>query len=269
MQFFSNGGAIGRSNLYRRTMPEFVGSYTISYGSVTAGRIITLSSLSGGIGFRPAIGDLVVLSTVVLSDNTDFDLSASGYTEVVDMFSPSGTDVNLYVGYKYLTSTDTAVQANVGLSSITTASGYAISVWRNIDKTSPLDVTTTSTNASNSFLADPPAITTITPNAAVIGIGAGSVQLLTTGSPTDAKYLSSDLSGFVSSAGNTVNSGFDSLIGMGYLIATTPGTYNPDAFTYTTTSSGTNRSFAAVTLALRPTSPMGIYNLNAEAYPVV
>ena len=220
--------------------PVYVGGKTASTVGVTSSWTTSLTDLTGGIASQPSAGDVVVVSYAVGSI-ADINLSITGYTELVDLYSDDTVDTNLGVYYKVMTSTPDTLITLSQTGSADNAGAVAIHVWRNIDTSNPIDVTTTTATNNNSALADPPAITTSTQNAVVIAIGASGNDNATT-----PFTQGGDLSNFLSIGGSDTE---DATVGMGSIATTTPATVNPLAFS---TSSTTNFSWAAATVALRP-----------------
>lgn len=81
----------------------------------------------------------------------------TGYTTIER--SQTG-DLSRYVGYKVMGATpDTTIDLGAASSSGSTNGGIVIGAFRNVDTTTPLDVTSTTSTTANS--ADCPAITTV------------------------------------------------------------------------------------------------------------
>jgi hypothetical protein len=224
----------------------YVGGNTNS--SATGAEVtIDLTSLSGGSDTSPSEGDIVVLAFHYWQDaNTDYDLAptTSGYTELADVHSSDAYDGDLYVGYKVMGSTpDTSVviPSNPDVGRVTTSLVY---VWRGVDQTTPIDVTTTSTAGSNSITADPPSITPTTPGALVLAIGGASADSSSSRSLTGAP---TGYSGFLNSVRESGETGS---VAIAYKFWSGSGAEDPGAFTHGTSS--TNYSWCAATVALRP-----------------
>jgi hypothetical protein len=204
---------------------SYVGGKTFTSTASTS-----LTDLTGGIASAPAPGDMVVIA---LTDSGTFSSpSIAGYTVLETIFSSDTYSTTLWVGYKIMGNT-----ADTLVSAISGEQAGAIQVWRNV---SSLRISPTS--ATNSVLANPPAITTTTANNVLLVIGAGGHVA---GAATyGASYLSNFLTvGF--------NSTIDSTIGMGSIALATAGTYDPATFTFSTTDA-TTYSYAAATIALIP-----------------
>ena len=128
------------------------------------------------------------------------------------------------------------------------ASAAIAFVFRGVDTTTPLDVTPTISQVTNTVLADPPSITTETggKGAILMGIGGGGHAA------GDQTYsdTAGDYTTFFSIGSNSTN---DATLGVGYVGVTSDGTtYNPSAFTFSG-SDNVAYSNVAVSLVLRGT----------------
>lgn len=237
-----NAGFIGSLQSDYQTTIQYVGGYSIGQANTSTTQTIVLTSLSGGIAFAPSINDLVVVS-FVSAINSDRNITATGYTEVADLYADSSSDTNLYVGYKYLTSTDASVVITSDLGSTSQAAATSIHVWRNVSSSNPLDVASITATTTSSRIPNPASITPITNGVVVLAIGANAYG--TAGAV--GVFTSSTLSNFVSSFGsNTTNAS----IGMGSKVWGAEA-YDPDAFIFAGGDS-TSHTSAVVTMALRP-----------------
>lgn len=218
----------------------YVGANTQSV-SRASNITVTITNLTGGVASAPAGGDLVVAYIGTGGETVDLNLAITGYTEVADLYANSASrDTNFGVYYKFMPATpDTTFTIAGGFNGSTGSSGIVyISVWRNVDTVNTLDVTSTTSSATNSVLADPPSITPVTSGAVIVSGGFGAEDR--GGAPT---YSSSDLTDFRSLSDSR------GVIGVGYK-KWTGGAFDPAAFTFSTSDS-TNYSYAAATLALR------------------
>jgi hypothetical protein len=205
-----------------------------------------LTSLTGGLGATALEGDIVIVAfSYTSADNTDRDLAptTTGYTELADLYFNDSFEAQTYVGYKIMGATpDTAVTipANGDTGEPSTV---AVHVWRNVDQTTPIDVTTTTATAGNTSIADPPSITPTT---------AGSVVLAIGGAASNSAYLSGVPSGYSNGVLTNATSGsaLVNSVGIGSKAWTT-GAEDPAVFSITGTDNGLG-SWNAVTLALRP-----------------
>lgn len=220
---------------------QYVGGYVEGFVGQTTDKTITLTSLTGGLASQPSDNDFVIVYFGTGS-NADRNLVVSGYTELVELYANDDSDTNLVVAYKFMTGTpDTSVTLTGGTLNTSDAGAVYISVWRNVNTTTPMDVTQTTATGTNTVLADPPAITPVTLGSVIVSGAAGAHDKA--GAPT---YSSSNLTGFLSVGADDAN---DVTIGGGYNIWTT-GSFNPAQFTFSD-SDATKYSYAAVTLALR------------------
>jgi hypothetical protein len=226
---------------------EFVGYafYSKANGVNETNDIALNSGLTGGIAAAVSNGDLVVAvySTGSIADRTlSITDGSTPYTLIgSELYSNDAVDTNLRVAYKFVsgdTLTRFGTQGDANDGGVT-----AVYVFRGVDQSSPLDVAAVTATAINSVLANPPAITPVTPGAWILAIGAGAFV----GFPNT--FTSPDLSGFQSRHGP--NTSYDSVLGIGYKNDWTSGAFNPAQFTFSDSDDGDN-SWAAMTLALRP-----------------
>jgi hypothetical protein len=222
---------------------EYVGGYVIGFLGTTSDITITFGgNLTGGIASSASANDLVLVYFGTGSAS-DRNLVVAGYTEVAELFAADESSTNLVVAYKFMGGTpDTNFILTGGTLSTADGGAVAVQVWRNVNVSTPLDVTPTTNTQINTVLCNPPPITPVTSGAYIVSGGAGAH---TRGVRT---YGSSDLSGFI-----TVGSGndtYDATVGVGYK-QWVSGAFDPATFTFSEADS-TTFSCAAVTLALRP-----------------
>lgn len=203
-----------------------------------------------GMGYRST-------SVNMLTDNLGAAASPepTGYTQVAKTYAIGSSSVAFGVAqtvmYKKMTSTpDTSISLPPTNSSVG-AGAYAVQVWRNVDTTTPMDVTDVSftqsggssngdtTSTTGSRQPNPPSITPVTSGAVVVAMGAAATQGSTT-------FTNAGLTNFLTSYGNST---YDCILGM-YSAAWTSGAYDPPAFTVA--SDDTNSAASSVTVALRP-----------------
>jgi hypothetical protein len=221
---------------------EYVGGFAQGFAGSTSDITISLTSLTGGIASAPAEGDLVV---VYFGAGSTFGISGimsvSGYLKVAGLSQSDSYDANLIVSHKFMGSTpDTSFVLTGGTQSNAIAGAVAVHVFRNVDPILPLDVTTTTAQAPNTGVPNPPAITPTTENSVIVS---GGVAAHVAGVRT---FTSSDLTDFVTAG---ANDDIDVSIGAGYHNWTS-GSFDPAVFGGGATSS--TDSWVAVTLALRP-----------------
>lgn len=243
-----NGGGntlqSGYLSLYTTPAPdlELVGTYVQGFSGTTSDIVVSLTSLSGGVGTAPAAGDIVVVYWGVGSASTAAGApTITGYQEISSLTSTDTQSTRLLVAYKVMGATpDTSLTVVGGTTNTNWGGAVAVHVWRNA-WLGQFDVTATTATGTNSVLCDPPSITPITSGAVVISGGAGAH---TRGSQT---YSSSDLSNFVSTTGNNEE---DIVIGVGSADWAS-GAFNPAQFTFSGSNSS-EYSWAAVSVVLRP-----------------
>lgn len=249
---FLNGGMIGVTLDYgsteqyiigtnqQRVRPTLVGQQVYNRSGSTTALNISFN-LSGGTGTLPQTGDIVILAIALGAGTTTLMSAPSGYTQLARFAASDTNDSVLYVGYQIMGSTpDTTFPVPSSLST-SNSQMVIVSVWRGVDQTTPIDVSTATATGTNSRLADPPAITPVTENAIIIGIGAtayaGTVYSFSAGG---------SLSSFVSISGSDT---YDGALGLGHH-EWVSSTFDPTAFSITGTTS--SDSWTAVTLTLRP-----------------
>lgn len=241
---------------------EYVGGRTQSGSGTTSNIQVSLAGLTGGTDTSPQENDIVVIA-IELCGSSDKTYRISGYTQIVDLYANDTEDSNLQVGYKFMGATpDASVTISGGTGSSSDAYAIVVHVWRNVDQTTPLDVTPTTISQNNTGIPNPPAITPVTNNAVIL-VAAGTAH--TGGTDTfSAGYLDN----FITVGGNDDS---DATIGMGSVVWT-GGTYDPNVWGFSQSDS-TAFSTNSVTIALRPatiTIPVfgnyknsGIWNLSA------
>lgn len=253
---YDNGGMIGAtldfgdteqyviSTTTQRATPVFVGYKSDAEAGGTATYQFSLTTLTGGIASAPAEGDIVIVASAVGAvADINLQMSTAGYTELVDLYSNDTSDANLAVYYKVMGSVPDTSVTIVESGSTSYASAAVVHVWRDIDPTNPIDVTSTTATGTNGSNANPPAITTATENAVVLAVGAGVED----GDNGATVFTSTGLSNFISVGSNDT---YSITVAMGSITTTTPTTVDPAAFT--SSRSSTSESWAAATVALRP-----------------
>jgi hypothetical protein len=249
---FLNGGMIGTtldfdttdqyilSTSQQRVRPTFVGNQFFGRSGSTSSTTVGFA-LSAGTGETvPQAGDLVLLTIAHGAVLTTLMSAPTDYTQLARFAASNTNNTVLYVGYKIMGSTpDTTFPV---VSSISTANAQTaiVFVFRGVDPTNPIDVTTTTATAGNSRRADPPAITPITQNSTVVAIGAGGHTA------SSVNYTTTDLTNFKTLFSTDT---YDIVHGAGYF-EWTSGAVNPAAFS--ATSDSTDDSWCSATVALRP-----------------
>jgi len=251
---FLNGGVIGVTLDYGaadryvigttqvRDTITYVGGRTQSVTNSTATITVSLTGLTGGLATAPIQNDFVVV-TRSWANNLDASMttSSTGWTEVTELYANDDNDTNLAVYYKVMgTTPDTSIVFNAHATTAE-SSAIVVQVFRGVDTTTPLDVTSTTFTVANSGLPDPASITPTTTNSIILVAG-GSAH--TDGTDT---FTAGYLTNFLTVGANGTN---DATAGMGY-VSWTSGAYNPAAFTASYANAQTRYSAAAVTMALR------------------
>lgn len=279
--YSNNGGFIGRtfnikdvdSFINIGSAPaaiQYVGGRTNASSGSPNDINLAITALTGGIGTAPQYGDLIIVALSTASTN-DRGYRIAGFTQIADLYQNDIEDSNFQVGYKLVGLVpDTDVTITGGSGNADDGLAVSIHVWRNVDQTTPLDVTSTTFGAIDSAVPNPPAITPVT-SGAVIVVAGGAAHDATSGGAFTASYLSN----FITS--NTVAFGEvnDTTVGMGS-VAWTSGAYDPAAWTFNGTGgTALNWSYNAVTMAIRPGPTItignlknsGIWNLTTEITP--
>jgi hypothetical protein len=221
---------------------QYVGGHAEGFAGTTSNVTIFIDDLLGGLASAPAAGDLVIVYFGTGS-SVDRNLVVADYTEIVELYANDIYDANLVVAYKFMGGTpDFSFVLTGGTLNTSDAGAVAVQVWRGVDPATPFDVTQTTATGIDTVRCDPPAITPTTSGAVIVSGGAGAH---TRGAP--GTYSSSDLTSFISAAGNA---SVDAVVGLGYHVWTS-GSFNPAQFTFAQSDSSLH-SWAAVTLALRP-----------------
>jgi len=189
--------------------------------------------------------DLVLYSVSVARDGTGApNITSSGYTNIVDQLLADDTeDALISVWYKFMGSTpDTSV--------ISTATGDAgdsvvaqARVYRAVNTTTPIDVTTTTNAQTNTLIPDPPSITPVTALSMAVVFGAGSYT-------NDFSYEAAGENPRVASSGGLETS---DIAFLSYeSLRATASAFDPDEFVLATGSDNTSAAAVSVTVALRP-----------------
>lgn len=214
---------------------------------------VSLTGLTGGIASAPVEGDLVVVITgFVAITNGNPGVSTAGYTEVSDLYANDTRDANMSVSWKIMTaSPDTSVNCN-GSGTATNGAVCIVHVWRNADPVTPFDVADTEVIGINAAIPNSPSITPVTAGAVVLSAGLG------TGAANDTSVTAP--AGYSNQVDISVDPGNAAIVAVASKAWSGSGAEDPAAWTNWTTS--TSDSWAAVTLALRP-SLTAIYEQSA------
>jgi VCBS repeat-containing protein len=189
-------------------------------------------------------GDLVIVATGFYQKG-NFNpgvVSPAGYTEVADLWADDSGDTNLSVSYKFMGATpDTSVTVT-GSASVSYGAATAICVFRGVDQSSPLDVSSTTTVGVNSADANPAAITPVTSGALILVIAGW------TNGPLNSDLVPSGFAHLTGSSPEISANYATKIASKGWVDG--DGTIDPGTG-FGGGTSGT-ASWAAVTMALRP-----------------
>jgi hypothetical protein len=209
---------------------------------------ISLTSLSGGIATSASAGDIVfAVRAFKNATNRTFTCNTSGYTALTDLYANDTNDAQLGVFYKVLTTAETTVQ--ISNSGSVSNGAIGVFVFRGVDTSTPLDVTSTTATITNSGRPDCPSITSVTDNSLILAIGSAAGA---GGNPLSDLTAPSGMSNFYQVRTGEGTSD-QTVLGMATFLQTTAGAYNPSTFKGGSTSS--SNSACAVTIALRPQQP--------------
>lgn len=253
--YLLNGGMVGATLDFGATDQYIIGTQqvrdTITYvggrtqtSTSTGTTTVSLTGLTGGLATAPATNDLVIVvrSWASTGDKT-MTTSSTGWSTITELFADGVNDTNLEIYYKIMGATpDTSIVVNAHLTG--ESSSFTVHVFRNIDLTTPIDVTSTTATTTTSATPNPPAITPVTTNA-IVFVVAGSAY---GGGTTAASYTAAYLTNFLTTG--IASQTYDSVVGAGW-VAWTSGAYDPAAWTFSLTAS-TNYTSASVTMAIRP-----------------
>lgn len=220
---------------------EFVGGTTRSWEGNDS-NFTPLTGLTGGLASAPAEGDLVLVAFGRPGLPT-INILTSGYTDLGLLEGNDTDDVRVRVAYKIMGATpDTQVETTDPGSDHTSPCEICIHVYRNVDPTTPMDVTMTTTTGINGARPNPPAITPITEGAWIVCIGAQGAENAV------AVFTAPELTNFI-------QAGHDPwvdtcTVGMGYVPWPGGGAYDPAEWGGGLTT--TNVSMCAASIALRP-----------------
>lgn len=250
LQFAKNGGAWTTVPV-GPTIPG-VGTQAITFvGRATgtgngASYSVSLTSLTGGSGSAAAAGDLVLVVTgwASVSDGAPGVTSPAGYVQLQEGFANDTRDANLDVSYKIMGATpDTSVTVS-GPNNTQHGGATIVLVYRNIDASTPIDVTTpapaTNFNASR---ANAPSITPANTGSMVVAC------MMSTGDTTPTAFTGpANMTNFAQQA--HAGTSMSAIVSAAHTSSTTAGVaFDPDALTGGETS--TSDSWVGITVALR------------------
>lgn len=262
--YFLNGGFLGQAAGESRATLQYVGGTTANGLGTTANIVVSLTSLTGGTDSSPQTDDLVIVSAELGNYLGSYNHAYKivGYEQIVNITAKDTSGSTLQVGYRFMDATPNTTFTIRNGTTTYDAYSIAVHVWRNVDKTTPIDVAANTITKINTVIPDPPAITPITPGAQII-VTCGGGHVRGAGILYSAPYLSN-----FTRIGSPVDSS-STTIGIGN-VSWTSGTYDPAAWTFgggdSVTFSCSAATFAIrpklVSSALNPTNS-GIWNLQA------
>jgi hypothetical protein len=218
---------------------------------------LDLTALTGGLGSAAEEDDIVVLAFMYhYTADANMAPTTSGYTELADLYSNDTYDTNLWVGYKKMGSTP---DTSVVVPTIGTPLAAVVQVWRGVDVTSPIDVSTVTATGVNSALSNAPSITPTTNGATVVAVGAAA---------TAGLYISGAPTSFYDYVGANISySGNVGSVALAAKYNWTSGAVDPAAFATTGGSDSGSYSWAAATIALRPSTSQGSASTSPSSSP--
>lgn len=223
-------------------IPTYVGGTTGGFINGGDGTI-SLTGLTGGIAAAPAAGDYVVVALTTGSTASRSISCSYGTSLVASLTSIDSFHAVTQVRGKVQTSTpDTSIVVS-GTGNVTDACGFVVHVWRNIDQTTPQDVTIVTATGGNNAQSDPPAITPVTAGAIILAIGGAAGGTLAVHTSPGGTGVGNFLSGW----GADTQDGLTSIYSY---TGWTSGAYNPAAFA--NGGGATSSAWTGVTMALRP-----------------
>lgn len=209
--------------------------------------LTTLLNPVDGSALGPALGGQFTVIQIFVASNTDRNPAATGYAVAMDAYANDTNDLMLWAGYKFQPATpDTSITITGSLSS-GSALIAIVTVWDNVDPTTPLDVASVNTSGINTAIPNPGSATPVT-TGAVFLFGAGNASTVGT-STLSQSYMDW-------SVADSRDGSFDVSVLVGYKtggVASTP--YDGAALTW----SGTDDvafAQAANVIVLRP-APSG------------
>ena len=196
--------------------------------------------------------DLVVVAYAIgVVTDENMAMVTAGYTEVADLYADNilGLDTNLGVYWKVMGATPDTTAVVDGLGGVDASVAAVCMVFRDVDTTTPMDVTPTTATAADTMHPDPPSIDFLDAAAWTVIVGASGHDLGGAGTYT---FPTGYTTNAIDRGSDDVN---DITVGIGY--RTTPADpENPAVMTHSGTDS-TIYSSGAVTLALRPAAAAG------------
>jgi hypothetical protein len=231
-------------------------SYTVSLNG----------TLTGGSDSSPSQGDIVLVAAghgaTASSAPTCSGNTMGAYTGVHNaLYSNDTWDTNFRTFYMIQGATPDITLTIARTNNTTYGGATAVHVWRNVDQSTPIDITPTTNSANNQSASRPDAPVSNTPTmAGAIIIAAGTGMQTTAGSAfTIPANMTNGQSAFFDGSTSDAGTFIASAVW-------TSGTFNPDAVTGGTTS--TSGSHASTTFALRPSITQSTVTHTTDSYLV-
>jgi hypothetical protein len=231
---------------------SFIGSHVGTHAA-TSTQTINFSSLLNDVGGTPTVleNDVVVVTYVhsmaTTATRTLAQCTPSGYTNAhASIIQQNDSNaVSMAVSYKIMTATPDTSVGIPAAAATTNGVGYAIYVFRGVDITNVLDVTTTTANAGNTGVANAPSITPTTAGSWIVVCGGAAVAAGAVF--TNPVGLSATTNHFRSATITTTTN--DANVGVGLKTDWSSGAFDPAVFGgSTSTNTG---SWGAASLVLR------------------
>jgi hypothetical protein len=232
---------------------QFIGSH-IGTHAVASAQTVAFSNLLNAAGATPTLAqnDLVIVTVFQAgaATRTQAQLLPTGYTAShASVITSTDTNISsMQTSHKFMgVSPDTSV--SIPASASTTAGiAYSIFVFRNVDTTTPMDVTAVTASGINTAQPDPAAITPTTAGAWIYVAGGGAMAAGAAPQSTAPTGLDTTTNAWRQTVLTTTTN--DPGLATGFKSNWASGAFDCPAFTgYTTTNTG---SWTAATLALRP-----------------
>lgn len=144
-------------------------------------------------------------------------------------------------------SSDVTVTLDTGGGQLARGLAATVHVWRNVNQTTPMDATPTTSNVGNTSKPNPPAITPVTAGAVVVAMGSSGTQANVSG------FTSPDLGNFICPTPTTTGT-YNGTTGMGSIAWGGSGAVDPAQWSNGSTDS--NFAALAATIALRPSGTL-------------
>jgi hypothetical protein len=221
-------------------------------------------TLTGGSNSSPSQGDIVIVAAghgaTASSAPTCSGNTMGAYTGVhAALYSNDTWDTNYRTFYMIQGATpDTTL--TIGRTNNTTFGGAtAVHVWRNVDQSTPIDITPTTNSAANQSASrpNPPVSNTPTMAGAIIIAGGTGMQTTAGSAFTIPANMTNGQSAFFDGSTSDAGTFIASAVW-------TSGTFDPNAVTGGTTS--TSGSNASATFALRPSITQSTVTHTTDSY---